>query len=118
MGKGQNEGKHSLVVRDLGCEEFTSRSGKSFDASIITAYFPSEASNKEAMLLVIIEPQKVQQAQESPGTSSGVCAPGNHNTGGGTSRTDRRGGHSSGNSEVSTIHPDDSASNIQYMGRR
>uniref|UniRef100_A0A6T1M5W8 Uncharacterized protein n=1 Tax=Alexandrium monilatum TaxID=311494 RepID=A0A6T1M5W8_9DINO len=101
-----SEGVPGFVVRDLGCEEFTSKGGQAFDSSVITAHLPAEpACNKEAALLVIIEPQSNQR-----GAPSAPAAPVPQPVG----RVDPRGGgnQSSAHSEVSTVDPSDSASNI------
>lgn len=102
----QNEGVPGFVVRDLGCEEFTSKTGQTFDSSVITAHLPAEPGcNKEAALLVIIEPQANQRGTPSAAPSAVPQQP--------VGRVEPRGGNqSSAHSEVSTVDPSDSASNI------
>jgi len=99
-----------FVVRDLGCEEFTSKTGQAFDSSVITAHLPAEPRfGKQPALLVIIQPQGVtkggvpqqqaaHQPQPAPRIEQGARAGG--------------GADFSAQSEVSSVHPDDSASNI------
>jgi len=101
----QNEGVPGFVVRDLGCEEFTTKTGQVFDSSVITAHLPAEPRcGKDAALLVIIEPQ--DSGARAPPSSAPAAQPvargGDH----------RVGNQSSAHSEVSTVDPSDSASNI------
>jgi len=101
-----------FVVRDLGCEEFTNKQGQIFDSSVITAHLPTEPSRgKEAAWLVIIEPQ-ASNVKLSP-----VIPPGGASRGP-TWNSDHRNWppnqSASAQSEVSSINPSDSASNIFF----
>jgi len=96
-----------FVVRDIGCEEFTNKSGHVFDSTVITVHLPAEPRcGKTAAWLVIIEPQGGSNANPSavpgPSNSSRVEA--------------RRGNQRSSQSEVSSVNPSDSASNIFDRG--
>merc|ERR1712032_683484 len=111
IADSSSDGIPGFVVRDLGCEEFTSKTGQAFDSSVITAHLPSEPRNgKQPALLVIIQPQGLtksgvphqqapQQHQPAPRIKIGPSG--------------RAGAaDSSAQSEVSSVHPDDSASNV------
>merc|ERR1712012_1013475 len=102
MGGGQSLGSGipGFLVRDLGCEEFISKSGKVLDSSVITVHLPPEPKcGKDGALLVIIEPQNDSPAQHDPPVVS--------NTG---SRT-----RESSEVSTSTVSPSDSASNIAWQ---
>jgi len=106
MAESSSATQPRFVVRDIGCEEFTNKSGHVFDSTVITAHLPAEpSSGKSAAWLVIIEPQvgsnAINSALPGPSTSSRVEA--------------RRGNQRSSQSEVSSVNPSDSASNI--LGR-
>jgi len=88
----KDRGLTGFIVRDLGSESFASKSGGTFDASVITAHFPAEPGcGRPGAVLVILD---------RPRTSS---------RGGAPQRGPRRGG-----SEVSasSVSPSDSASNV------
>jgi len=109
IADSSSDGIPGFVVRDLGCEEFTSKTGQAFDSSVITAHLPSEPRcGKQPALLVIIQPQGV--------TKGGVPqqqAPQQHQPAPRIVPSARSGGADfSAQSEVSSVHPDDSASNI------
>jgi len=109
IADSSSEGIPGFVVRDLGCEEFTSKTGQAFDSSVITAHLPSEPRcGKQSMLVVIMQPQGF--------TKGGVPqqhAPQQHQPAPRIESSGRGGGADfSSQSEVSSVHPDDSASNI------
>jgi hypothetical protein len=61
--------------QDVGCLEFCSKSGKTFDASIIVAHIPAEtALGNEAALVVVIEP--VESERRPPKGTSRHSRPG------------------------------------------
>merc|ERR1712129_538203 len=63
IADSSSDGIPGFVVRDLGCEEFTSKTGQAFDSSVITAHLPSEPRcGKQSALLVVIQPQGVTKA--------------------------------------------------------
>jgi len=103
-----------FVVRDLGCEEFTNKQGQVFDSSVITAHLPSEpCRSKGAAWLVIIEPQydggKIPQPLPTPSSSKAQpCATPS------TFEQSRGWATQSEQSEVSSVDPSDSASNIFF----
>mmetsp|Transcript_90382 Transcript_90382/g.255986 ORF Transcript_90382/g.255986 Transcript_90382/m.255986 type:complete len:171 (+) Transcript_90382:2-514(+) len=103
----QSEGVPGFVIRDLGCEEFTSKTGEVFDSSVITAHLPEEPRcRKEAALLVIIEPQRQPGDVAAHARQSVRAAPPAH-----PAPMVERGGEGA-HSEVSSVDPSDSASRI------
>jgi len=109
MADSSSDGIPGFLVRDLGCEEFTAKTGQTFDCSVVTAHLPAEPRcGKQPALLVIIKPQR-----STKGGALQQQAPQRHQPAPRIEPSARAGGPDlSVQSEVSSVHPDDSASNI------
>jgi hypothetical protein len=129
VGQG-GRGPAGFLVRDIGCEAFTSRSGETFDSSVTVAHFPAEpACGKPPAFLIILEPQSRPgyarpRSQQPPDQISSTHS--SHSRGSGDRRGTRRGTSREGtpggsaararssHSDVSlsSVSPSDSASNV------
>lgn len=109
----KDRGLTGFIVRDLGSESFASRSGDTFDASVITAHFPAEPGcGKPGAVLVILEPQPGPGGSASqPAGLDGSRQP-SRPRGAAIQRGQRRGGGPSSEVSASSVSPSDSASNI------
>jgi len=110
MGR-EDQGLTGFIVRDLGSETFVSKGGDTFDASVITAHFPAEPGRgKQAGVLVILELQAALGGASGHAAGLGGGGQSSRSRGAPSSRGHRRGDGTS--SEVSSVSPSDSASNV------
>jgi len=112
---GQTDrGIPGFIVRDLGSETFASKNGDPFDASVITAHFAAEPGcGRPGGVLVILERLELKPALGGSAAHAAGFAEGaqpSRPRGAPSQRGHRRGDSTS--SEVSSVSPSDSASNV------
>jgi hypothetical protein len=102
-----------FLVRDLGCEEFVSKGGHIFDASVITAHLPAEPScGRRAALLVVIEPHHELPCSSAPKNLPADAGGVDHSSQETNKSQKRELLHNGSEVSTSTVNPSDSASNI------